>query len=553
MSSGMMEIEDSFLPVLIVTKDIINSCNHMFSTLVGISESELINRSLHEHLHLDGDVTSAVSNISLLLNAASVSETGCFVKATLMDVNFHRCKVELHCQRRSESQFDNTFKLCFNVIENKSIDSITGLPNGWAISARATYLFKLPNTQMRLMMLSVDNFSTINFRYGFDTGDNYLSVLGKKLQATVSDDGLVVRLANARYGILIENKHHLSSADFNAYITMFCQYLCDLSLGSLVLNNGIRVNKSFSIGISCEHTKYESYFAMENATETAMKESRRHSHSYYCFAKPEIKPELMANKFIIDELPSAIEKSLIKIHYQPQYDLTTKQLVGFEALSRWIHKDLGYIPPDVFIRIVEDIGLHFEFDLWVFTQVCNQVVEWQKSGISTPKVAINISFKTLEMIDFIYRLEYIIASTGCPKDLLEIEVTETASISNMDTLINNIRAVRSLGILVAIDDFGSGYSSLSLVRKLRKSLNTLKIDRSLVADICESTLDKEFARKIIELGKVLNVKVLAEGVETLAQRDLLQTLGCDYAQGYYFDKALSMVDAENLIINQARN
>jgi diguanylate cyclase (GGDEF)-like protein len=197
---------------------------------------------------------------------------------------------------------------------------------------------------MRLMILSVDNFSTINFRYGFGVGDNYLSVLGNKLQATVKDDGLVARLSNARYGILIENKQHLSLADFNAYITMFCQYLCDLALGSLVLNNGITINKSFSIGISCEHTKYESYFAMENATETAMRESKRHSHCDYCFAKPEIKPELMANKLIIDDLPSTIEKSLIKIHYQPQYDLITKQLVGFEALSRWIHKDLGYIP-----------------------------------------------------------------------------------------------------------------------------------------------------------------------------------------------------------------
>ncbi len=547
----MIGIEDLFLPVLIVSNGTINACNGIFSTLVGIRADKLINRPLHEYLHLDSEVESVATNVTLLLKAASASETGYFAKGMLMDVNFHHCKVELHCQQYRDDQFNNTFKLCFNVIENKSIDSITGLPNGWAMSARASHLFKVPNTQMRLMMLSVDNFSTINFRYGFDVGDNYLSILGKKLQTTVNDDGLVVRLANARYGILIENKHHLSSADFNAYIAMFCQYLCDLALGSLVLNNGITIKKSFSIGISSEHTKYESYFAMENATETAMRESRRHSQSYYCFAKPEIKPELMANKLIIDELPSAIEKSRIKIHYQPQYDLVTKQLVGFEALSRWNHKDLGYISPDVFIRIAEDIGLHFEFDLWVVTQVCNQVVEWQKTGVYTPKIAINISFKTLEMIDFVHRLESIIALTGCPKNLLEIEVTETASISNMETLINNIRAVRSLGIFVAVDDFGTGYSSLSLVRTLRKSLNTLKMDRSLVTDICSSTLDKEFARKIIELGKVLGVKVLAEGVETLAQRDLLQTLGCDYAQGYYFDKALSLQDAEILIINQA--
>lgn len=256
------------------------------------------------------------------------------------------------------------------------------------------------------------------------------------------------------------------------------------------------------------------------------------------------------NKLIIDEFPAAIENSLIKIHYQPQYELTNNKLVGFEALSRWIHQDLGYIAPDVFVRIAEDIGLHFEFDLWVFSQVCKQLVQWREMDVYSPRVAINISFKTLEMTNFVTRLQAIIAKTGCPKHLLEIEVTETASITNMLTLIDNVRAVKDLGLHIAIDDFGTGYSSLSLVRTLRSSLDTLKIDRSLIADICDSKLDREFARKVIGLGEVLEVKVLAEGVETLAQRDLLQALGCDYAQGYYFDKALSDIEAKKLIINQ---
>ncbi|MBL1416525.1 MAG: EAL domain-containing protein, partial [Moritella sp.] len=238
------------------------------------------------------------------------------------------------------------------------------------------------------------------------------------------------------------------------------------------------------------------------------------------------------------------------IHYQPQYEFENNKLVGFEALSRWMHKDLGYISPDVFIRIAEDIGLHFEFDLWVFTQVCHQIVQWREEYVYSPRIAINISFKTLEMTDFVTRLQSIIEHSGCPTNLLEIEVTETASISNMITLIDNVRAVKKLGINIAIDDFGTGYSSLSLVRTLRSSLDTLKIDRSLVADICSSPLDREFARKVIGLGEVLEVKVLAEGVETLAQRDLLQELGCDYAQGYYFDKALTVKAAEKLIIKQ---
>jgi hypothetical protein len=141
----MIGTEDSFLPVLIVSNDTISSCNSIFSKLVGKCADELVNQPLHKYLHFDSEEESVTSNITCLLEAASVSETGYFAKAMLMDVNFHYCKVDLHCQQYNDNQSNIAFKFCFNVIENKSIDSITGLPNGWAISARATHLFKLPN------------------------------------------------------------------------------------------------------------------------------------------------------------------------------------------------------------------------------------------------------------------------------------------------------------------------------------------------------------------------------------------------------------------------
>jgi len=543
-----MQIEDSFLPILVIRNGQIKSCNDVFSKLIGLTCLEVVDVKLNDLLSLDNNEN--LIDLDMLFDNSSTNEEGIFASGELIDCNFYHLKVEFHCKKVAH----NEFKLCFKIIQNKAIDPITGLPNGWAMSARASHLFNSVESAtplMRFIVLSVDNFSTINFRYGFDAGDNYLSVLGTKLQSNLSHTGLVVRLSNARFGVLIENKCRLSSVDFNAFIISICENLCHMSQSPLILNNGIKVNKSFSIGISAEHTDYDSYFSMEIAAEMAMRESERHSISHYCFAKSEIKPDLMTNKLIIDEFPNAIEKSLIKIHYQPQYDLENNKLVGFEALSRWMHKDLGYISPDVFIRIAEDIGLHFEFDLWVFAQVCHQIVDWREQHVYPPIISINISFKTLEMTDFVTRLQSIIEHSGCPKNLLEIEVTETASISNMITLIDNVRAVKELGINIAIDDFGTGYSSLSLVRTLRPSLDTLKIDRSLVADICSSQLDREFARKIIGLGDVLDVKVLAEGVETLAQRDLLQELGCDYAQGYYFDKALTLKAAETLIIKKS--
>jgi EAL domain-containing protein (putative c-di-GMP-specific phosphodiesterase class I) len=208
---------------------------------------------------------------------------------------------------------------------------------------------------------------------------------------------------------------------------------------------------------------------------------------------------------------------------------------------------LGNIPPDLFVPITEEIGLHFEFDLWVFEKVCVQIVEWQKQNIPVPRIAVNISFKTMEMSTLIERLKNILIKTDCSTDFLELEITETSSVNNAKILADNMLAAKSLGMHIAIDDFGTGYSSLSLIRTFHQSLDKLKLDRSLIEQVCNTKLDKDFTKHIIELGKILAVKVLAEGVETQQQLDLLIDIGCDYAQGYYFAKALSKEDILSLM------
>ena len=202
-----MQIEDLFLPILIIRNGQIKSCNDMFSTLIGLTYLEIVDATINDLLHLDNNKN--MINLDSLFDNSGANEEGVFASGELVDCNFYHLKVELHCKKIAH----NEFKLCFKVIQNKAIDPISGLPNGWAMSARASHFFNTVNSttpKMRLLVLSVDNFSTINFRYGFDAGDNYLSVLGKKLQSILSESGLVVRLSNARFGILIENKCRLS-------------------------------------------------------------------------------------------------------------------------------------------------------------------------------------------------------------------------------------------------------------------------------------------------------------------------------------------------------
>jgi len=550
----MSDVAYMLLPVVTVSNGIITACNEVFTEVIGFSSHEIVDTKLQDVLSIVDEEYQDFSCVEQLLSYCRNNPKGISVTATIKDKHHYDLPVIVFLL--SVEEREDAFTLSFRVLENKSIDPITGLPNGWAIRSRASYLLNLPEVDkpnMALITLSVDNFSTMNFRYGFDVGDNYLHILGKILQETINNNGLVVRYSNAKYGVLVEDCRGLQEEVFLAHVTRLCQRLCDVAAVPLNLDSGHKVGKSFSIGVCVGNTLFASYHSMEVAAETAMREAKKYSISTYCFSTAQITDDLISKKLIIDEFPQAIEQNQIEIHFQPQYELNNGTLIGFEALSRWQHTELGNIPPDVFVTIAEEIGLHFEFDLWVFNQVCSQVVEWQKKGLNTPRIAINISFKTLEMTTFVSRIIKIIESTQCPTELIEIEITETATAKNIITLSDNITQIKKTGINIAIDDFGTGYSSLNLIRNFRLSLDKLKLDRSLIENICNTELDREFTRQIIELSRVLQVKVLAEGVETLEQCELLKQLGCDCAQGYYFDKALPRRETEQLIRKKNEN
>lgn len=478
---------------------------------------------------------------------AQTGDGGVLAQARLSDGYHYPLLVKVHCACLGAS---GRHRLCFQILENKSLDPITGLRNGWAIRCRANHLLEVANrhpVNLALIILSVDNFSAINFRYDYDIGDLFLTVVGQKLQQRVGNQGLVVRYSNAKFGLLVEDQAGISESSFNARVSRLCKALCRMGDTPLQLSDDLAIQRSVSIGVSAEGLCYPDYHAMEVAAENALQEAKRVSLSNFVFGEKQISGGIVYHKLIIDAFPQAIEQSQIQIHYQPQYSLSSGRLIGLEALSRWHHAELGYIAPDVFVAIAEEIGLHFEFDLWVFQQVCRQIVAWQHQQVPVAKVAINISFKTLEMSTFIERLEQILAVTHCSTDHLELEITETANARNIAQLRQNIVRARQLGISIAVDDFGTGYSSLQLIRNFCRSLDKLKLDRTLTENICNTTLDRKFVQQIIALSRVLNVEVLAEGVETAEQAQLLRELGCHYAQGYYYHKALPAHAIEPLL------
>jgi len=523
---------------------IVTCCNDAFTELFGFSLSEIKNTSLANKLVLLEE--PLFCDLKALFFIAVATDGGIFASAKMFNNLHYAVAVKLHCVY----QGNDTYKLYFRVSENKSIDPISGLPNGWALKSRIDYVInnqKITLKNMVLIIIEADNFSTINFRYDYFIGDQYLVALGKRLIEAVNGVGFVVRYSNARYAILIEDYETLPADMLTQRVDLICQNLCLALTAPIQISPDIEITKSFSIGVSSIGFEYDCYHSMQIAAETEKQKAKKYSINKYYIAPSEPQAEFLTRKLIIEALPQAIALHQIQVYYQPQYDINSHQLIGLEALSRWNDDTLGTIPPDVFVAITEDIGLHFEFDLWVFEKVCRQLVIWQKQSIPVPRIAINISFKTMEMNTFIERIKVILKDTGCPTNLLELEVTETSSINNAKMLSENMLQVKELGLYIAVDDFGTGYSSLSLIRTFHMSLDKLKLDRSLIDKICQTQLDQNFTKHIIELGKILNVSILAEGVETKAQLDLLTDLGCDYAQGWYFSKAVTCEEVVSLI------
>jgi diguanylate cyclase (GGDEF)-like protein len=546
----MTDITKTLLPSLTLDSGLVITCNDAFTKLLGFSESEIKNTLLEDKL-IWFENTPFIDLKGLQADSI-INEEGSFSLAKIFNNLHYAVSVKLHCV----SERDNIFKLYFCIIENKSVDPIAELPNGWGLTSRINYLIDyqdLSLKNMALIILDVDNFSTVNYRYNYFVGDQYLVALGKILQEATKNIGFVVRYTNAKFGILIEenllieDNLNILPVNFTKQLEKICFNLCIELTKPIKIDSTIEIIKSFSIGVSSPGFDYGNYQSMQIAAETELQKSKKFSTNKFFIASPEFKDELRTRKFIIDLLPQAIAEDKIQIYYQPQYDIQNNQLIGLEALSRWNDEVLGNIPPDLFVPITEEIGLHFEFDLWVFEKVCVQIVEWQKQNIPVPRIAVNISFKTMEMSTLIERLKNILIKTDCSTDFLELEITETSSVNNAKILADNMLAAKSLGMHIAIDDFGTGYSSLSLIRTFHQSLDKLKLDRSLIEQVCNTKLDKDFTKHIIELGKILAVKVLAEGVETQQQLDLLIDIGCDYAQGYYFAKALSKEDILSLM------
>ena len=244
-------------------------------------------------------------------------------------------------------------------------------------------------------------------------------------------------------------------------------------------------------------------------------------------------------------LRSAIENNELSIHYQPQYDAQKNEIFGFEALLRLNSKRLGFISTMEFIPIAEETECISQIDRWVLKEACMQSIKWLQAGYKFKSISINVSTVDMHQIDFLETVKGIFQTTGINRNIVELEITETVLMESLDSNVKILKELMDMGIRIALDDFGTGYSSLNYLMKI--PISTLKIDKSFIDNITSNVQNKAIIKNIIQMAHSMDLKVVAEGVETEEQLSILKEKKCDYIQGYYYSKPLSVKETKKLL------
>ncbi|WP_148862303.1 putative bifunctional diguanylate cyclase/phosphodiesterase [Marinobacter fonticola] len=415
-------------------------------------------------------------------------------------------------------------------------DKLTGLPNRELLLANlGSYLdeHRRNNQSLAVFCFGIDDFKGVNEQHGYHMGDQLLQTVAERLNGDGPNGPLVVaRLGSDQF--VVVDRHLRDGYQGAATSEWLLQRIAQpISLAGRV------VSVTATIGIAlypadADHS--EQLLQRAEQTMTLAKTAGRNQFQFYVAS---VDQEIRSRKKLEKDLQLALPSHQFHLVYQPQINLETRRVIGAEALLRWEHPEHGLVPPDQFIPLAEFNGSIVDIGLWVLDQACAQAAEWTKAGMPI-RIAVNLSAVQLRQDDIVDTVLSTLKRHAIPPGRLELEVTETGFMENLDSAIEKLSRLRSEGINIAVDDFGTGYSSLTYIKRL--PLQHLKIDKQFIHDLLVNEEDTRIANTIIDLGRSLNLDVIAEGVETEEQEFYLHNRGCQLAQGYYFSKPLKPDD-----------
>lgn len=420
-------------------------------------------------------------------------------------------------------------------------DTLTGLPNRYLFQqVLALTLERARNlgNQVALFFVDLDNFKLVNDSLGHATGDMLLKILSKRLTKCVRGSDIVSRLGGDEFTVIIDQvkgPEHLSEiADKLA-----------AAIAQAVELKDIEFQTTASIGIALFPNDATDAESLVRNADTAMYVAKSRGRSNFQFFSAKMNERANKRLIIESHLRRAIENNELFLMYQPQVDFATGRIVGAEALLRWMSPELGAVGPAEFIPVAEETGMIQQIGDFVMESACRQAKRWvDDEGISL-RIAVNVSIRQFSAKLFVNNIQALLASIGLPVELLELELTESCIMDNVEDTLIKIRKLHELGIRLSIDDFGTGYSSMTYLKQL--PVSQLKVDQSFVRGIPESSEDMEIVRAVLHLSQGLKLESLAEGVETAEQACFLAKEGCMIAQGYYFSRPVSVDEITALL------
>jgi len=420
-------------------------------------------------------------------------------------------------------------------------DLVTNLPNRLLLNDRITQAIAMARRQNRsiaLIYLDLDRFKCINDSLGHVTGDKLLQSVSRRLLTSVRASDTVSRQGGDEFVIL------LSEITYPEHATTSARKIL-LSLNAPHSIGGQDLNIDGSIGISVYPEDGEDAETLINNADMAMYHAKESGRNNIQFFKAEMNLKAVERQSVESSLRRALEREEFLLHYQPKVNLETCEITGVEALIRWQHPDRGLVPPSQFVPIAEDCGLIIQIGRWVLREACRQAREWQDAGLPFKRVSINVSAAEFRTATFLAGVVNTLKETGLDARYLDLELTERVLMENADSTAAVLQELKKMGVHFAVDDFGTGYSSLSYLQQF--PIDVLKIDQSFVHRITGDPDDAPIVRAIIDMGKNLKQRVIAEGIETEEQLAFLRSHHCAEGQGYLFSRPVAAAQLAHLL------
>jgi diguanylate cyclase (GGDEF)-like protein len=427
------------------------------------------------------------------------------------------------------------------VVEKRlQYDTLTGLPNRSLFMDRAEQAMltsRRHHQPVALLSLGIDGFSRVNDGLGHEFGDRILKETGQRLREALRSSDSIARMGGDQFDCVVV----MNSPNDGVVVSE--KLLRALKLPFVL--DGQDVNLTASIGISVFPTDGDSADTLIKQAESAMRHCKRTGGDSYQFFSPEMNDRARRRIDTENALRHALEQQQFLLYYQPKVDVRSGTIVGAEALIRWQHPERGMVQPGEFIPVAEESGLIGPIGAWVTREACRQNRDWMDRGLGAVRVSVNMAAPQFRERDIVMQVAAILAESGLPAELLELEITEGLLIGDLDAIEEKLHGFRRLGLKIAIDDFGTGYSSLSYLSRF--PITTLKIDRAFIHDLERNKSTAEIARAIIGLSRGLELEVVAEGAETAEHIQFLTEQGCGTVQGFFYSRPLPAAEFEVML------